>query len=109
MTEPPTNVEQCVIVHVRISYPGFGTSEERDSIYRISEMLAEAIMVEGAGAFDGEEFGGGECKLFMDGPDADRLFEAVFPVLKGWQALKGGYAVKRFGPPGSRSEKVEFD
>ncbi len=54
MTEPPTKAEQCVIVHVRLSSPGFGTSEERDSIHKISEMLAEAIVVHRVGEFDGD-------------------------------------------------------
>lgn len=108
-TEPSAKAEQRVTIHMRLSGPGLATSEERDSIHKISEMLAEAIIVHGAGEFDGDVFGDGQCELFMYGPDADRLFEAISPILKDWQALKGGYVVKRFGPPGSKSAKIEFD
>jgi hypothetical protein len=61
-----------------------------------------------AGEFDGDEFGGGECILFMYGPDTDKLFSAIQPIMKDWQALVGGYAIKRHGPPGARSEKIDF-
>lgn len=101
-------IEQCVKVHVPLSGPGLGTSEERASIQRVSDKLEEALVLHEVGEFDGDEFGHGECQLFMYGPDANALFEAIFPILKTWQALKRGYAVKRFGPPGSKIEKVEF-
>jgi hypothetical protein len=86
----PSNAEQCVIVHVRLSCPGLGTPEERDSIHKVSEMLAEAITLQRAGEFDGDVFGDGECELFMYGPDANRIFEAISPILECWQALRGG-------------------
>lgn len=101
-------IEQCVKVHVPLSNPGVGTAEERASIHSVSDRLQDAIVLHEVGEFDGDEFGGGECQLFMYGPDANALFEAIFPILNNWPALKGGYAVKRFGPPGSRAEKVEF-
>jgi hypothetical protein len=102
-------IEQCVKVHVPLSSPGIGTAEERASIQRVSDKLEDAIMLHEVGEFDGDEFGGGECQLFMYGSDANALFQAIFPILTNWQALKGGYAIKRFGPPGSRFEKIEFD
>jgi hypothetical protein len=100
--------QHCVIVHLALSSSGFGTHDERESIHKISDMLAEAIMARGAGEFDGDVFGNGECELFMYGRDAGQIFDAISPVLNGWKALKGGYVIKRFGPPGSPSEKVEF-
>jgi hypothetical protein len=102
-------IEQCVKVHVPLSRPGLGTAAERASIQSVTDRLQDAIVLQEVGEFDGDEFGGGECQLFMYGPDANALFEAILPILKSWPALKGGYAVKRFGPPGSRTEKVAFD
>ncbi|WP_018320043.1 hypothetical protein [Bradyrhizobium sp. WSM2793] len=102
-------IEHCVKVHVPLSNPGRGTAEEHASIHSVSDRLQDAIVLQEVGEFDGDEFGGGECQLFMYGPDANALFEAILPILSSWPALKGGYAVKRFGPPGSRTEKVKFD
>jgi hypothetical protein len=70
--------------------------------------LQEAIAIKAAGEFDGDEFGDGEGVLSMYGPDADALFAAIVPLLRDWNALKGGYAIKRYGPPGSRAEKINF-
>lgn len=105
---PPTTSEQCVIVHVVLNNFPLGKESERSAIHRISDILAEAILIHKAGEFDGDVFGDGICELFMYGPDAERLFEVIYPILADWPALKGGYALKRFGPPGSRSETVEF-
>ena len=102
-------IEQCVKVHVPLSGGGFGTAEERTSIQSISDRLQDAIVLHEVGEFDGDEFGRGECQLFMYGPDANALYEAILPILSDWPALKGGFAVKRFGPPGSRTEKIKFE
>jgi hypothetical protein len=100
--------EQAVVVYVKLSGGAQGSKEERDAIHRMTDRLSEAIMIKGVGEFDGDEFGGFEGVLFMYGSDADRLFEAIFPLLRQWPALKGGHAIKRYGPPGSRVAKVDF-
>ena len=101
-------IEQCVKVHVPLSNRGLGIAEERATIRSVCDRLQDTIVLHEVGEFDGDEFGGGECQLFMYGPDANALLDAIFPILSNWPALKGGYAVKRFGPPGSRTERVEF-
>jgi hypothetical protein len=49
------------------------------------------------GEFDGEESGEGRCVLFMYGPDADRLFAVVEPILKAAPLPREGFAIKRYG------------
>lgn len=93
-------MEHAVIVYLRLSDDDFGSSEERDNIMDFGEELARAINSAGAGEFDGDEFGQGECTLFMYGPDADRLFAAIEPLLKSSPLASGGYAVKRYGEAG---------
>jgi hypothetical protein len=99
--------EEAVVVHLKLS-EAQGLEEERNSIHRMSDLLNDAILTKGVGEFDGDQFGGGEFVLYMYGPDADQLFAAIYPLLKGWDSLRGGYAIRRYGPPGSRSEKVDF-
>jgi hypothetical protein len=104
--------EHAVIVHLTLSAPGFGESEEREAIHRLTDRLDAAISAAGAGEFDGDEFGAGTCTLFMYGPDADRLFAAVEPDLRASSLTKGGYAVKRYGAaanPQAREVRVEFE
>jgi len=68
--------------------------------------LDQMIRSSGAGEFDGDEFGEGACTLFMYGPDADLLFRAVEPALRSSPLVRGGRAIKRYGPPGSREESI---
>jgi hypothetical protein len=95
-------------LHLRLSDGPFGSEEEGDDIHRMMERLQQAILTNDAGELDGDEFGGNECVVFMYGPDADKLFSAVQPVLRDWLALVGGYAIKRFGPPGAPFERIDF-
>jgi hypothetical protein len=90
-------VEQAVIVHLRLSDEGVGSFEEREALGALQEQMAEAIDNATAGEFDGDEFGAGECVLYMYGPEADRLFSVIEPLLKNCPLASGGYAIKRYG------------
>jgi len=48
-----------------------------DAIHALSHKLEEVIKAKHLGEFDGDEFGGGDCTLYMYGPDADALFAAI--------------------------------
>ena len=108
-TPPPAH---AVIVSFALSNVEFGEAEERDEIHALTDRMDAAIRGAGAGEFDGDEFGAGTCTLYMYGPDADRLFAAVEPLLRGSSLVKGGHAIKRYGPaadPQARQVRVEFD
>lgn len=100
--------DEWIAIYFKVSNDEYGTDEERDVIHHFTDILAEVILKSGAGVFDGDEFGNGECGLFMYGPNADRLFNVVEPLLRGWKPLRGGYAIKRYGAPVGQSERVEF-
>lgn len=89
--------EHAVLVYLNLSDERFGTSDEREKIHDLSDRLEQAIESRNAGEFDGDEFGDGQCTLFMYGPDADVLFAAIEPVLRDSPLAAGGYAIKRFG------------
>jgi hypothetical protein len=90
-------MEQAVLVYLRLIDHPFGSDRERAAIFDLEDMLRGAIDDQGAGLFDGEEFGGGRCVLFMYGPDADRLFAVVEPILKAARFARGGFVIKRYG------------
>jgi hypothetical protein len=89
-------LEQEVIVHLRLRD---GSPEEQQAVMLLEGELQEAIERACAGEFDGDEFGAGECVLFMYCTDADRLFGQIEPILKAAPAAAGGYAIKRYGEP----------
>ena len=65
----------------------------------------------GVGEFDEDDFGKGESILYMYGPDADKLFDVIQPLLQRSPLTKGGYAIKRYGEAedeDAREVRVDF-
>jgi hypothetical protein len=85
--------EHCVRLYFPYSESDLG------SLFALEDALTAAIEMAGAGEFDGNEVGEGEAVLYMYGPDADVLFQAILPVLKESPLLRTGVAVRRNGPP----------
>jgi hypothetical protein len=90
-------MEQAVIAYLPLTDDHFGSEPEREIIADLAGMLHQAIEDQGVGEFDGEESGGGRCVLYMYGPDADRLFGVVEPILKAAPLGRGGFVIKRYG------------
>src|SRR5450755_3799135 len=89
--------EQAVIATIKLNSGDMGSAEERQRITALEDQLSDAIKRSSTGEFDGDEYGGGVCTLYMYGPSAERLFAAVSPVLKKFRAPKGSYVVRRYG------------
>ena len=95
--------EHAVLLH------GFGLDGEVQEMHDLQDELERAIKRAKAGMLDGDEFGGGECVVFLYGPDADALWEAVAPVLEKRPFRKGSYAVRRYGSAeDAREERVDM-
>jgi hypothetical protein len=88
--------EHALLVTIPLSDDDFGSPEERERIRGVTGELDRVIKARRVGEFDGDEFGEGKCTLYMYGPDADALFEAVAPVLRS-KLPPGSSAVKRYG------------
>jgi hypothetical protein len=94
-----------VIAYLKLSDSRFGSPVDAESIHALSDRLAEAIEQNAAGEFDGDEFGEGECTLFMYGPDADALFAAIETILRAFPGARGGRVIKRYGKAADKSAK----
>lgn len=98
--------DQALLVYVRLGDDEFGTSEEVEHVHELEEELGKLVeKVQGAD-LDGDEFGGGFGTIYIYGPSADTLFDALAPTLLRFQARPGSYVVRRYGPPGSREERL---
>lgn len=87
--------EHAVIVHFQYG------STDLSRLFALERKLEAAIEAAGAGEHDGHEINvdGSDGYLYMYGPDADRLFEAVRPVLEITDFTKGATATVRYGSP----------
>lgn len=97
--------EHAVIVHLKLSNAAFGTKEEMDAIHALSDRLEAKILEARAGEFDGDEFGQGECTLYMYGPNADLLFAAVEDEIRASPLSRGGWVIKRYGSAEDKEAK----
>ncbi len=87
--------EHAVIVHFNYG------STDLQPLFALEGKLEQAISAADAGEFDGNEVAtdGSDGYLYMYGPDADKLFAAVEPVLKSSSFMGGATVTMRYGPP----------
>jgi hypothetical protein len=89
-------VEHAVVVNF-----DYGGSTDLQPIFALEEKLEAAIDAAKAGEYDGNEVAvdGSDGSLYMYGPDADRLFSVVRPVLEACIFMRGARVKLRYGPP----------
>ena len=87
--------EQAVIVRF------FYGRNDLGPLCELEDKLIAAIEAAEAGEFDGNEVAadGSDGSLYMYGADADRLFEAIRPVLSSATCIHKAVATIRYGPP----------
>lgn len=91
----PREQKHSVIVHFQ-----YGRSDWQP-IYDLEDQLRGAIDNAGVGEYDGHEVAVDDSDgyLFMYGPDADRLFDAVRPLLEACDFMQGATVRLQYGPP----------
>jgi hypothetical protein len=73
----------------------FGSPEERVAIYALSDRIHEALVAQHAGDVQGNEFGGGQCVMIVNGNDPERMWQAMAGVVRGAEVARGGHAELR--------------
>jgi hypothetical protein len=104
---PPEEPQQAVLVHLC----GTGLPDdvyESCDLATIEDQLTEVISQQALGEFDGNEVGPTESTLFMYGPDAERLFAAIEPVLRGYPLCQRARVEIRRGGPGAPTRVVRL-
>jgi hypothetical protein len=96
-SEPAPVPEHAVIAHF-----GYGSTDP-EPVFALSDLLEQAISAADVGEFDGNGLAadGTDGSLYMYGPDADRLFAVVRPILESAPFMRGAQVKLRYGPAGS--------
>lgn len=94
--------EHAVIVHFMYG------SKDLTRLYELEDKLEKAIVKAKVGEYDGNEVAadGSDGYLYMYGPDADRLFATVKPILESAPFMKGATVKKRYGPAQGNAKEV---
>lgn len=76
-------------------------STNLDPLFELGDQLEEILKGGEAGAYDGHEIAvdGSDGLLYLYGPDADVLFNAIKATLMASTAIKNAIATLRYGPP----------
>jgi hypothetical protein len=100
---PPKRVDHAVLVN--FDYIG---STDLTLLFALETKLEAAIDAAKVGEFDGNEVAtdGSDGTLYMYGPDADRLFEIIKPVLEGCSFMRGARITLRYGSPGADQRQL---
>lgn len=94
--------DHAVLVHIT------SLQDDDTGLDEIEDPLIEAIEAAGVGEFDGNDIGADGAVLYMYGPDADRLWDAVETIVRAAGFGSGSYAVKRYGEPGATEVRIEL-
>jgi len=100
---PNPSEEHAVIVHFE-----YGQTDLQP-LFALEDELEKAISAAAAGEFDGNEVAtdGSDGRLYMYGPDGDKLFDAVRPVLDSATCMTNISVKIRYGPPQDGVEERE--
>jgi hypothetical protein len=96
-----TDQQEAVLIHID------GT-DLPDEFWQLNERLYEEVERSGTGEFDGNEIGEGSATLYAYGPDADRLFRAMEPILRSYPVCRDARIVIRHGGPGSPHTELKL-
>ncbi|GAA3967992.1 hypothetical protein GCM10023085_57980 [Actinomadura viridis] len=100
------STEHAVFLKFTLTGDRYGTEPEREAIYALAHQLEEALEAAGEGQVDGNEFGQGAAQIYLYGPHAGTLFEAIRPVLQR-AGLQPTEAVLRYGDVDDEGCRVE--
>lgn len=93
-------MQHAVVIHLRLSDGRFGAAGEVPRLMELERRIEAVVEAASVGELDGNEVGAGEFVVFTRGPDADRLYATLEPLLRASPLAKGGFVVKRYGAAG---------
>ena len=98
--------DHAVIVHFTYG------STNLEPLFELERQLEAAILAADVGEYDGNEVAvdGSDGYLYMYGPNADKLFSVIQPILEKASFMGGAKVRKRYGPPqdGVREDLIEI-
>jgi len=94
--------EQAVIIHFK-----YGSTDLKP-LFALEDKLESTVKGAGVGVLDGDEIAndGRDGDIYLYGQNADRLFDAIRPVLMASPFMKGAQVTRRYGPPGESTRQV---
>jgi hypothetical protein len=99
-------VEQVLIITIPLTNGKSGSQDEVQLLFKLEDELIKAIEHFHFGEYDGNEIGEGTFTMFASGLSANKLFDIALPILAKYRLPPGCRAVKRYGKPRAKEERV---
>lgn len=87
--EKDTALSGSVTVYLKLQGGEYGSDSEREKIRELTDHLDEVLNKNSVGHYDGDEYGNGECVLFMYTDDPEKLLPVIKPLLLASDFAKG--------------------
>jgi hypothetical protein len=97
--------EQAVLIHLNGTDLDQEIYDEYDTS-TLEDQLIQALQEFGLGEFDGNETGPTNTTLYLYGPDAEKLFICIEPILRSYPLCQRAEVVIRHGANGSFQRTV---
>jgi hypothetical protein len=102
-----TKNEEAVLIFLEGHGPDDAVYQTYD-LSTLEDLLIEQIEPDGIGELDGHETGPTQTTIYLYGPNAEKLFSRVQPVLASYPLCQNSRAVVRRGGPGSSQREILF-
>jgi hypothetical protein len=101
----PVAPEQAVLIRLNGTTLLQHIYDEND-LSTLENQLIAALEGTGAGEFDGNEIGPEVTRLYLYGPDAEKLFMTIKPVFSSYPLCQQSTVIIRQGKPGAQQREV---
>jgi hypothetical protein len=101
---------QSVTIYLKLADDAWGDPDEFDD-YELEDLLSGLIEKHDVGEFDGTGRGLGYFEMFINGPDADALWDVAAPAVRAVKPRPGSYVEKRYGAahdPAAREVRIDL-
>ena len=102
------NLQEAVLIHFDLGFKSNGDRLGFDDMVDLEDTLIAVVERHQVGEVDGHEIGSSDGTIFLYGPDADLMLEAIKPVLLTHPLCAGAQVVLRKGGPGSTQTEVQL-
>ena len=102
------STQQAVLIHLPYEGDDFPPPGGVEAMHELQHELDAVLEAANAGEVDGDEFGGGECTIYIYGPNADAIWAAIEPVLAQKTLFPGAFAIKQYDEDGDREERIQL-
>lgn len=97
------------LVLITINLENLEYHKVSEDIFSLEQVLGKLLKASSCGYVDGNDYGFGNCVIYLYGPNADSLFSCIAPALKASKFFSRMSVTKRYGEKGASETDVNWN